>query len=73
MAAPLKDQRMDIGQNPMDKREVRLFTDGYPMLASVPAVHDEEVGRRLVACWNACLGIETEKLEEGPRGGPLDR
>jgi len=27
---------------------------------------DGERGRRLVACWNACAGIDTEQLEEHP-------
>ena len=50
-------------------------TDGTPvadtcLTASIPD-NDEANARRLVACWNACEGIQTELLEHyyGDRGG----
>lgn len=30
---------------------------------------EDENARRLVACWNACDGIDTEFLEQAPKGG----
>lgn len=42
-----------------------FLVDAEGVCIAATASPDADVARRLAACWNACLGIDTERLESG--------
>jgi hypothetical protein len=70
------DQRPDINSQLRlfhdksgDVSELHLVDDNNVFVASTsgecPYETDAEIARRIRACWNACLGIDTIHLEKG--------
>lgn len=71
MSTPQHTQGL-LAVNPLQLNQIAT-ADGAFEVAMVTVLHPAQVtvdnARRLVACWNACVAIPTDDLEECPEGG----
>lgn len=58
MSPPLDDQLV------IKAAGVRLGAEQCGVIAETFGEHPERTARRMAACWNLCLGVDTEMLEE---------
>jgi hypothetical protein len=69
---PIEAERDGNGHLALWTGNTNLLVEGMLDREGLPTEEREENARRLVACWNACQGIETDALEGVSLKGVLD-
>lgn len=60
---------MSHTEGKLDVREGQLCAEDGEPIARLYAAAQADDGRRLAACWNACVGMDTRQLELGSKFG----